>query len=494
MSHTAAAAPRRHVAIVGGGIAGLAVAHALLAEGADESRVSVSVLERASRLGGHIRTEHIDGFVCESGPNGFLDNAPATLALIRDLGLDAQVQASDDRARRRFIVRGGRLHPLPGGPLDLAASRVLSWRAKLRLALEPFARRRPDGDESIHAFASRRIGVEAADVLVDPMVSGIFGGNARALSLRACFPNMWGLETEHGSLVRAMIARRRHQQRRRGDAIGAPLGRLTSFRGGAEVLVRRLADLLGHVARPGVEVCDITADGDRYRLHVDGQPPIDADAVVLASGAATSARMVRGLDTPLSDVLATMPTASMVVVCLGYEAAGLAHPLNGFGYLIPRSEGMRTLGVLWDSSVYPGRAPAGHVLMRVMLGGATDPEAVDLDDASILDVARRELKMAMGVDATPRLVRIVRHRTGIPQYTIGHLERLARAEERLARWPGLVLAGNAYRGVSINACIADAKAVAARVLAHCAALPRGRNSESRNEPRMSNAACQTLTG
>lgn len=486
MSHTVAASARPHVSIVGGGIAGLSVAHALLAEGAAAHGISLAVLERAPRLGGHIRTEHIDGFVCESGPNGFLDNAPATLALVRDLGLDAQVQPSDDRARTRFIVRGGHLQKVPDGPLGLIGSELLSWHGKLRLAMEPFARRRAEGDETIHAFASRRIGREAADVLVDPMVSGIFGGNARALSLRACFPNMWDLETKHGSLVRAMVARRR-QRKARGGAIGAPLGRLTSFRGGAEVLIRRLADQLGDVARTGVEVSDVTADGDRYRLHIAGQAPMEADAVVLASGAATTARMVRALDVPLSAELAAMPTASMVVVCLGYEAAGLAHPLNGFGYLIPRSEGMRTLGVLWDSSVYPGRAPAGRVLMRVMLGGATDPEAVDLDDDSILEVVRRELKVAMGVEATPRLVHIVRHRTGIPQYTVGHLERLARAEERLAQWPGLALAGNAYRGVSMNACIADAKNVAARVLEHCAGPCRSRDSAIGNERR--NVAC-----
>jgi oxygen-dependent protoporphyrinogen oxidase len=354
--------------------------------------------------------------------------------------------------------------------VGLVGSRLLSWPAKLRLAMEPFARPRPDGDETIHAFASRRIGVEAADVLVDSMVSGIFGGDARELSLRACFPKMWTLESEHGGLVRAMIARRRQQPRRRGEAMGTPLGRLTSFRGGAEDLVRGLTTRLGDVVRTGVEVCQMTGGNGRYQLNIDGQAPVEADAVVLASGAATTARMVRVLDTPLADTLDAMPTAGMVVVCLGYAAGAVRHPLNGFGYLIPRNEGMRTLGVLWDSSVYPGRAPEGHVLMRVMLGGATDPDAVGMDDAAVLDVVRRELRAAMGVDAMPLVVRIVRHRTGIPQYTVGHLDRLARADARVARWPGVVLAGNAYRGVSINACIADAQAVAASVLRHCAAV------------------------
>jgi protoporphyrinogen/coproporphyrinogen III oxidase len=458
---------RRRVAIVGGGIAGLTVAHALLARGAVTQGVDISVLERASRAGGNIRTENVDGYVCEWGPNGFLDNAPATLSLVNELGLDAQLQRSDDGARVRYIFHGGRLHAVPLGPLSMVGSRLLSWPGKIRLALEPFARPRPDGDETIHEFAARRIGVEAADVLVDAMVSGIFGGNGRALSLRACFPRMWQLETEHGGLCRAMIARRRQHSRRGSAGMGMPAGRLTSFRGGCEDLVRGLSARLGDVVRTGVDVCAVTRQGGRYRLAIAGQAPLDVDGLVLASGAATTARMVRDLDVPLADELAAIPSAGMVVVCLGYAAHALNRPLDGFGYLIPRGEGMRTLGVLWDSSVYPGRAPEGHVLMRVMLGGATDPATVYQDDPEILNVVRRELQRVMGIDATPELVRIFRHQSGIPQYTVGHLDRLARAQARLAGLPGVVLGGNGYRGVSINACIADAPAIADQVLAHC---------------------------
>jgi oxygen-dependent protoporphyrinogen oxidase len=463
---------RQRIAIVGGGIAGLSVAHALLKQGAAARGVDVVVLERSTRPGGNIRTDVIDGYTCEWGPNGFLDNAPATLDLIKDLGLEARVQPSDDRARRRFIVRGGRLHPLPGGPIDFLGSELLSWPGKLRIAAEPFARRRPDDDETIHAFASRRIGREAADVLIDSMVSGVFGGDARRLSLRACFPRMWQMEQDHGGLFRAMLARRRTHPRRHGEAIGSPLGRLTSFRGGAEELVRGLVTHLGPVVRTGVDVRGVTRAGDgRYAIAVAGAPAMSADAVVLASGSAVTARLVRGMDEPLADTLHEIPTASMVVVCLGFEAARLARPLDGFGYLIPRGEGLRTLGCLWDSSVYPGRAPQGQALIRVMLGGATDPAAVTLDDSALLDVVGAELRAVMGIDLPPDFVRIIRHATGIPQYTVGHLDRLARAEARLAALPGVALAGNAYRGVAINSCIADAPGVAARMLAHCAGVP-----------------------
>ena len=454
-----------HVVIVGGGIAGLAAAHALVTS-PSAGGMRVTVLERAARPGGNIRTDHVGGFVCEWGPNGFLDNAPATLALVKALGLEGHLQPSDDRARRRFIFHRGRLHALPGSPLAFLRSDLLSWRAKLRLAGEPLASQRPDGDETIHAFASRRIGGEAADVLIDSMVSGIFGGDARALSLRACFPKMYEMETAHGGLFRALLARRRKHPRRHGEAVGEPLGRLTSFTGGSETLVQALAGRLGPVVRSGVEVDGIVRHDRHYRVRLVGGETIDADAVVLAAGAPASSRMVRALDAPLADVLAAMPTAPMAVVALGYAAARLPRPLDGFGFLVPRSEGLRTLGVLWDSSVYPGRAPGGHVLMRAMIGGATDPGILALDDEAIVAAVRADLQVTMGIHVVPDVVRVFRHALGIPQYTVGHLDRLARAERRLEGLPGVVLAGNAYRGVAINSCIADAATVASRVTAH----------------------------
>lgn len=457
-------APLR-VAIVGGGIAGLAVARALQQRREQGANVEVVVLERADRAGGNIRTDVIDGYICEWGPNGFLDNAPATMALVADLGLQNRLQPADASASRRFIVRHGRLYPVPGNPLQLASTGLLSWTGKGRVVMEPFAPRRPDGDETIHAFAARRLGEEAADVLVDSMVSGVFGGDARQLSLRACFPKMWQLEQDHGGLVRALLARRRSHPRRNGEAMGSPLGRLTSFRGGSEELVRALVARLGDIVQTGVDVQHVWREADgRYRLDLAGTASIVADRVIFASGATTTARIVQTLEESLAGTLREMPTAGLAVVCLGYVAARLPRPLDGFGYLVPRREGLRTLGCLWDSTVYPGRAPAGRALMRVMIGGATDPAVLALSDAALLDIVRTDLRTVMGIDADPELVRIIRHSTGIPQYTVGHLDRLARAESTLSAYPGVVLAGNSYRGVSINACIAEAASIAERVL------------------------------
>ena len=454
----------KRIAIVGGGVAGLAIAHALGRLGAREKGVEVTVLERTERPGGNIRTDVVDGFTLESGPNGFLDNVPETLELVRDLGIEDRLQVSDERAGRRFIFRNGRLHELPGGPGALLASDLLSWRAKLRIAFEPFARRRPeDVDETIHAFASRRIGREPADVMIDSIVSGVFGGNARELSLRACFPKMWQMETDHGGLFRALFAKMRERRRSRGP-IGAPAGRLTSFKGGCEDLIRGLADKLGPTLRTSAPVSAVRTTSGGFDVSLESGESVEADAVVLAGPTSASSRIVSAFDGELANLLGEIASAPIVVVCLGYEESRLRRPLDGFGFLVPRGEGPRLLGVLWDSSIYPGRAPEGRVLMRAMIGGAHDPAAVDLDDETLLATVRADLRTMMDLDLAPSFTKIFRHRLGIPQYTVGHRDKLKQIDAALERHPGLYVAGNGYRGIAINSCVAEAGPIAARLL------------------------------
>jgi len=476
------------VVIVGAGIAGLATARALRERAARAGRpLEILVLERSDRPGGNIRTDVIDGYVCEWGPNGFLDNVPETLELVHALGLDGSIQVSDDSARKRFIFRGGVLHQLPEGPGAFVRSKLLSWRAKCRIAFEPFAAKRPDGDETIHAFASRRIGREPADILIDSMVSGIFAGDSRDLSLRACFPKMWQMETDHGGLFRAMLALRKAKRRgagleslppaqgpKRQAPMGSPTGTLTSFREGTEALVRALLRSLGGVVRTNVRVVRVEAlprpavgapdSSRRFGLRLADGSTLDADSVVLSGHASDTARCVDGFDPELAATLRRIRTASIVVVCLGYTASRLARPLDGFGFLVPRGQGPRILGCLWDSSVYPGRAPTGKVLIRAMIGGARDPDAIDLPDAPLLDVVEADLRRTMGLHLEPEFVQIFRHPLGIPQYTPGHLDRLAAIEASLASRPGLYVAGNSYRGVSMNSCIAESGPAADRIL------------------------------
>jgi oxygen-dependent protoporphyrinogen oxidase len=451
------------VVVVGAGIAGLATAFALVRRAGPA--VDVVVLEAAERAGGNLRTERLDGFTCEWGPNGFLDSAPDTLALVDALELRDRVLVSADAARRRFLYRRGRLLPLPESPVAFLTSPLLSPGGRLRVLGEPFARARPEGDETIHAFAARRIGVEAADVLIDAMVSGVFGGNARELSLRACFPKMWDMETEHGGLVRAMLARRRSRTPSSGG-VGAPAGRLTSFRGGVQELVDRLVDTLDGRVRLGQPVTSLERRGEKgWRVQARGAGTIEAEAVVLAIGTRSTAPLADPIDERLSAALREIPSAPMLVVALGYSLEGLGHTLDGFGFLVPRGEGLRILGALWDSSVYPGRAPEGHGLIRVMLGGAHDPGAIALGDADAIQVARLELQKSMGIESAPVFTRVFRHPVGIPQYTVGHLERLARIDTALSSLPGLFVAGNSYRGIAINSCVSEAGPLADHVLA-----------------------------
>lgn len=458
------------VAVVGGGIAGLSIAHALTR--AAPGPVDVRVFEASGRAGGNLRSEHIEGFLCEHGPNGFLDSEPATLALIEALGMADRVLASNDAARRRFIFHDGRLHALPGGPLAFLTSPLLSVRGRARVLAEPFAASRPAGDESIHAFAARRIGPEAADVLIDSMVSGIFGGDARRLSLRACFPKMWQMETDHGGLVRALFARRRTRRAGNGG-VGAPSGRLTSFRNGIEELPVALARALGSRVCLNAAVMGLAPsakpDGG-WTLTLGGGTRVTADAVVVTGPPVRAAELTAAIDAPLADTLRGIPSAPMVVACLGFDRAALDHPLDGFGFLVPRGEGIRSLGALWDSSVYAGRAPSDRALVRVMIGGAHDPDAPMLSDEELVTIARADLRQAMGLTPPPLFTRVIRHRIGIPQYTEGHLERLARIDARLAGLPGLFVAGNGYRGVAINACIADAASVAQKILSRAIAI------------------------
>jgi oxygen-dependent protoporphyrinogen oxidase len=466
------------VVIVGGGIAGLAIARAIRVQTPD---AEVLVLEARDRVGGNVRTERIEGYLCEAGPDGFLDNAPATLAFVDELGLNAALLPSRDAARRRFIFRRDRLREVPLSPLSFVRSPLLSMRGKLRLACEPFARHAPAYDESILRFAERHIGSEPAQVLVGSMVSGIFAGDAAELSLRSCFPKMHEMEEEYGSLVRAMLAKRR--RRASANGVGAPAGRLTSFIDGMESLIRAAAESLGGTVRMNRKVVHLRprrAGGPRlvgarsFTIASENQT-IEADAVVLAGPACETADLLRPFDSEAARQLNGIATAPLAVVCLGYDERAIAAergPLDGFGFLVPRGEGPRILGALWESSIYPGRAPDGKALLRIMIGGATDREAVDLDEPQLIGIVREDLRRTMGIRAVPEFVQVFRHVRGIPQYTIGHASRLARIEARLRDHPGLFLAGNSYRGVSINACIEDAPATARRVADHLQHVPR----------------------
>jgi oxygen-dependent protoporphyrinogen oxidase len=301
------------------------------------------------------------------------------------------------------------------------------------------------------------------------MVTGVYGGDARRLSLRATFPKMWKMEREHRSLFRAML-RKRKEARASGARSGGPAGpggRLTSFRDGLEELIGALARALGSALRVGSPAVLLSAHGPAgYRVHLADGEALAADAVVLALPSWSASRLVESLDPPMSKALAEIPSAPMLVAHLGFDQEAIGGPPAGFGFLVPRDEGVRILGTIWTSSVFPGRAPPGKVLLTCMLGGAHDPPALALDDAQALLEIRGDLRRTMGLTAEPIFRRIFRHEKGIPQYTLGHAARLATVDAHLEAHPGLQVAGNCYRGISVNHCVEEAPAIAERVVAH----------------------------
>lgn len=445
------------VAIVGGGISGLALGFQL-----HRSGVRVRVLEASARAGGNLHTELIEGYRCESGPTGVLDNEPATGRLVEALDLASRWIASGPRARTRWVVRDKRLRRLPQRPPELLRSDVLSASGKAALFLEWSRPRRTDpSDESVYDFARRRVGSEAADVLVDALVTGIYAADPRQLSLAATFPKLRAMEIEHGSLLRAARAASRDSEK----VSFAPGGTLHSFDEGMEVLPGALRTALGDALSCDARVTQIERARDGWSIGLANGSAVAAPHLVLALPAWHAAPLLEAFDAPLATEVASIPSTPIAVLHLGFEARAVEHVERGFGFLVPNRERFGILGTLFESWVFPNRSPAEHVLWRTLLGGARDRGALDLDDATLVARVRAALKSLLGVQAAPVMTQVVRHARAIPQYRVGHLERIARIEALAAQHPGLHLTGNSYRGISVNACIQGAETLAAKLAA-----------------------------
>ena len=458
----------RRIAIVGAGLSGLSLAYRLQQRLPD---ASIRVLETASRPGGTAWTVDRDGFQVELGPNGFLDNKPTMLQLVRDLGLnDRLVEASPSAGTNRYLYLGQRLERLPSGPGDLLRTPLLSWRGKLAFLAERFRRgRTDDGDESIDAFARRRAGGEAADVFADAMVTGIYAGDPRLLSLPACFPRVAAMEREFGSVLKGFA---KTAKRRRAEAVarGEPhqrTGKLWSLQGGIRSLVTGLAVALKQPPILGVRIRSLEKTGDparpTWRIQAEGNDVWDADGVALTCPSHQSAEIARSVDGSLSRELADIPFNRIAVVALGYREGDVPGGVDGFGFIVPQRLKRDLLGAQWCSSIYPGRAPAGTILLRAMCGGWTRGDMVDWPYDQLLNAGRAELRVIQGITATPIFHLIQRWSPGIPQYHLGHLDRLGRIDSLLAGHPGLYLGGNSLRGVAMNDCAEQATILAERI-------------------------------
>jgi oxygen-dependent protoporphyrinogen oxidase len=458
------------IVIVGAGISGLCTAHYLVKILSAAGREAEIILFESEKVpGGKMRTVREDGFNLEWGPNGFLTNKPYSLDLVKELGIGDRLARSSDLARKRFIFSGGRLHRLPETPLAFFASNLLSLRGRLRILGEPFAPGPPPGvDESLGDFARRRLGAEALEKLLDPMVTGIFAGDPDNMSLRSCFPLIHDLERKYGGLVKGMISLQRERRKagEKREMSAGPGGVLMSFDAGVQTLTDVLAERLSDGLHTAVAVESVRRSNGGFLLSLVEQGlrgEIDADALVLATPAYSAAAALGSLDPQISDALSAIPYSPISVVALGYEQATLGNPLDGFGFLIPRLEKRRILGALWDSSVFPNRAPAGKALIRAMVGGVRNPELAALPAGDLVALTRDELASTMGITAAPALARAFFHDKGIPQYLVGHGKVLERIDGRLAAFPGLYLNSNAYRGIALNDCVLQSRLTAERI-------------------------------
>lgn len=455
----------KRIVVVGGGISGLAAAYAAH-EGA-QGRAEVVLLEAEPEVGGKARSVRKDGgWLIEEGPTGFLDNEPVIDTLVERAGLE-KLPATESAARR-FLVRGRRLRELQAHPLRFAHSGILSLGALLRIAREPWVPRRvSDEEESVFAFAERRLGRQAAERLIAPMVLGVFAGDARRLSLPAAFPRMAELEAQYGSLFRAMRLLRREKKLRGGPA--GPSGTLTSFAGGLQELPLRLAQRAPFLVRTSapVEGLHAASNGAPWRVRVRTDPEaLPADAVVLAGEVWSAAALLREACPPVATELDALPCPPLAVVALGYPIEQIGWTPRGFGALAPREEELTILGVLWDTFLFPWRSPKGHVLMRAMIGGAVDPTTPLRSEEELAAIAHEDLTRLLGLRVEPELALVTRWPRSIPQYEVGHLARLERIDEHLVelarRTPGLQLAGNFLRGVAFNKAAAQGWEAGAR--------------------------------
>jgi oxygen-dependent protoporphyrinogen oxidase len=468
----------KRIVIIGGGITGLAAAHRLIELSREHGLgIDVVLLEASERPGGVIHTEHRDGFLLERGPDSFISEKPEALALAKRLGLESQLIETNEEHRRSFIVRDGKLRPVPEGFRLLApaalwpfvTSDIFSWSCKARVIMDLLLpRRRTNGsdDESLAQFVRRRFGSEALERMAQPMMGGIYTADPEKLSLRATMPRFLEMERKYGSVIRALRATgsnvRDGSQSEHGTS-GARYSLFLTFAAGMQTLVDQIAAVLPQKTiqtNNQVESLIYDQSSGLWRIRVKGKDPISADGVCMALPAMLAARLLRDTDSKLAEELEAIPYASTATINLAYRRSDIPHPLNGFGFVVPFIEKRCLMACTFSSLKFRDRAPDGLVLLRAFVGGALQPEMFALDEAEMIQCVRTDLRDLLGINEPPLFTQVSKWTGSMPQYHVGHLDRLGRIDDHLLRLPALRLAGNAYRGVGIPDCISSGERAA----------------------------------
>ncbi|QDT38079.1 protoporphyrinogen oxidase [Stratiformator vulcanicus] len=464
---------RPRVAVVGGGLAGLAAANRLC-EGASGVRPEVTLFEAGDRLGGVIKTEHDAGFLIEHGPDMFLTK-PAIVSLCERLGLADRLIATNSENRRSLVLRNGRPVPIPegfsllspGNPWAILKTRLFSPLGKIRLGAEFFIpARRDDADESLKSFATRRLGRQVYERLIEPLVGGIYTADPAKLSLNATLPRFVEMERKSGGLIKAKLAERGNATQSSAAGTGARYGMFASFPNGVSELIGRLAEQVADraIIKTSTPIQGIDHTEDGYIISTENAPAETFDGVLMAASAQTTAKLLRQIDEKTADLLDGIEYASSAVVVTCHRLEDINNPMDAFGLVIPSLEHRKPLAISYTSRKFPGRAPEGTILLRTFLGGAMHPEILKNSNEELLHITLHELDAIFGLRAEPLLSRVVRWDQAMPQYNLGHCERVDQIDLRLADFPTLAVAGNAYRGVGLPDVVENAEQAAMKIL------------------------------
>jgi oxygen-dependent protoporphyrinogen oxidase len=468
----------KRIAIIGGGISGLAAAFALEQQRRAGLPLKYTVYESGPRFGGVLMTERVDGSLVEAGPDSFISEKPWAGDLCRQIGLGDQLIGSNDRDRKTYILVNGRLVVMPDGLMFMVPTKIgpsvlsplFSWTTKLRMAREWFhPPHQANSDETVAELVERHYGAEMVDRLADPLLSGVYGGEASQLSVRAVLPRLAEMEAQHGSLARAMLSARKKMA---GTAKGPLPSLFTSLKDGMRQMVDALlAQLTPDALHPATLVQALQPEASGGWVVSAGFGSDLVDAVVVATPAPAAAALLQLARAELASELGGISYSSSVTVTLGYDRTVRAALPPGFGFLVPRSEGRRMLAATFVHNKFPYRAPADRALVRCFLGGARDERILDSSEDEILLIVREELREILGLTAEPELTRVYKWKGAMAQYGVGHLDRLQRIERLRQQLPGLALAGNSYRGIGVPDCVRSGTEAAAQALAAVGILP-----------------------
>jgi oxygen-dependent protoporphyrinogen oxidase len=471
----------KKVVVIGGGVAGLGAAYKIRRAADEGHDVGFTLVERDDRLGGKVRTEHVDGFIIDSGCDSFLTMKTAVHRIARIAGIEDQKMPTDDSRKRTMILRSGRLYEMPDGVMQFAPTKfwpfattgLFSWPGKLRAGMDLFVPKKRVGDgelndETLEHFILRRMGREILDRLAEPLVGGVHASDPAMMSLAATFPNLLDMEQKHGSMIMAFLAQRRMVEEIRKKYPPDPKNPrtvFTSFRNGFQQLTDTMADRAGREdMRTGVKVTRLERSGDGWKVFLSDGEVLDADAVIVATEGWAASALLSNLDEQLGSDIGGIQHSSSATVSLAWDSDDLGFDLNAFGLLCPLVEKRSLMAASYSSTKWPGRAPAGKAVMRGFVGGPHNQAIMENDDDALTEIVLREFRDIFGLKREPVLARVGRWTNGMPQYTLGHLDRVARIERRVAAIPGLGVGGGSYHGVGVPNCIETGEAAVRKVM------------------------------